>query len=454
MPKDPNLWSGVGERSPARPPVSLCLPTLGLAALMLAGCVGAGGKDVASRNSLNPDTPGSALEETVSPKEGGSPLIAELLARSSVLPAGGSFATVADAVLTADAGAAAAELRIARLRAEAREKNWLPKLGPSVSLTSLNGLAAGLILQQAVFDHGRRKAERAYAAADVEVAAVTLSTDINQRVFEGLTHHVKAERARAQGGVAAKATERLAGFADVMRQRVEGGLSDRSEQQVIDQHLTQMQATLSNDREAALTAEADLAAMASAEAVSVRGIDRLGVVGNSTEPLAVVKTRGEGARSIAEAKMARADLLPGITAQADITGQGIDPGLKMGGSGLLGFGTKEEFAALEATADVVGRRSTEAMETANRRIVSLERQIAALEARQAQGASVLSQTESNMELFVEQYKLGRRSMLELVGQYDTYARMERDQVSLRYEIALLELEIARDRGLLVDGARM
>ena len=50
--------------------------------------------------------------------------------------------------------------------------------------------------------------------------------------------------------------------------------------------------------------------------------------------------------------------------------------------------------------------------------------------------------------------LSRRTLLELVGQYDSYARLERDQVSLGYSIALLELEIARDRGLLVDGARM
>ena len=67
---------------------------------------------------------------------------------------------------------------------------------------------------------------------------------------------------------------------------------------------------------------------------------------------------------------------------------------------------------------------------------------------------VLRQTTGNLELFTEQYKVGRRSLLELVSQYDAYARLERDQASLRYDIALLQLEIARDRGLLVDGARM
>ena len=103
---------------------------------------------------------------------------------------------------------------------------------------------------------------------------------------------------------------------------------------------------------------------------------------------------------------------------------------------------------------MVNRRTNEAAESADRRIVALERQIDSLQNRQTQGAEVLRQTEGNLELFVEQYKLGRRSLLELVGQYDSYARLERDQTALRYEIALLELEIARDRGVLVDGARM
>lgn len=442
MPKDRITGSGAGGNSPARP-----LASLALAALMISGCVG-GGDGLASRNALAP------ADVTSQPAEGGSALIAELQSRKSVLPPGSAYAKVADAVLAADAGAASAELRIARLRSEARAKNWLPKLGPAVTLTSLNGLAAGLMLEQALFDHGKRKAERAYAAADVEVAAVALSSDINQRVFEGLSHYVNVERARAQGAVSAKATERLAGFADVMRQRVDGGLSDRSEQQVIAQKLVEMQATRAADDQAAVTALAELEAMAAGNLQGVRGVDRLPIRSTTTEPLSVVRARGEGQRSIAESRIARAGLMPSLTASADLTSDGIDPGLRLGGAGLLGWGTKEELAALDATTDVVERRTAEASEAAQRRIVALEREIAQLESQQTQGAAVLSQTEANLELFVEQYRLGRRTLLELVGQYDTYARLERDQAGLRYDIALRELEIARDRGLLVDGARM
>ena len=442
MPMDRISGSGAGGHLPVRP-----LVTLALTALLMAGCVGGSGGG-ATKANLDPAAAPAASAE------GGSSLIADLQARRSVLPAGSAYATVADAVLAADAGAAAAELRIARLRSEARAKNWLPNLGPAVTLSALNGLAAGLLLEQALFDHGKRKAERAYAAADVEVAAVSLSSDINQRVYEGLSHYVTAERARAQGAVSSRAAERLAGFADVMRQRVEGGLSDRSEQQVIAQHLAEMQATGGADREAEISAMAELAAMSAQGLDGLRGISRLAVVGNQTEPLSVVRARGEGARSIAESKVARSGLMPSLSASVNAGTGGINPGVNLGGSGLLGIGTREELAALDATADVVARRTAEATETAQRRIVALERQIALLESQQAKGAQVLGQTTANLDLFVEQYKLGRRTLLELVGQYDSYARLERDQVALRYQIALLELEIARDRGLLVDGVRM
>jgi adhesin transport system outer membrane protein len=438
------IGSGAGSRPPARTLAALCLT-----AALLGGCVGFGGEGgFASRANQTPA--GLAPGGVDSPAEGGSALISDLQARRSVLPPGGAYARVADAVLKADSGTAAAELRIARLRSEARAKNWLPKLGPTVSLTSLNGLAAGLLLEQALFDHGRRKAERAYAAADVEVAAVTLSTDINQRIYEGLTHYIRAERARAQGALSTKAYGRMEGFAEVMRQRVSGGMSDNTEQQVISQHLAEMQA----DREAEISAMAELNAMSAPGLNGLRGIDRLGVRGHRSEPLSVVKTRGEGERSIAESRIARAGLMPGLSAIADLTGDGLTPDLRLGGSGLLGMGTRAEFAALDATADVVARRSAEAAESAERRIVALERQIAQLESRMAQGGTVVAQTESNLSLFVEQYKVGRRSLLELVSQYDSFARLERDQVALQYEIALLEIEIARDRGLLVDGARL
>lgn len=422
--------------------------------LLLSGCFG--GVEVPSMLRFGggspPDAP--AAGGALGPQQDvNSPLIADLQARRSIVPPTGSYAEVVDAVLAASSGAAAAELRVARLRAEARSKNWLPQIGPNINLTSLGGLVASLLIEQAVFDNGRRKAEREFAAADVELAAVGLSAEINSRVYAGLSHYIKAERARARSAVARNASDRLAEFEKVMGMRVEGGISDRSEQRVIAQRFAEMRATLEADHQDEATALAALAVLAGRPMHFVRGLDALWTNEKAYDPLSVMQARGEAARAVAEARIQRAGLLPGLTASAGSGSDGVDTGLRLGG-GRLGFGVGADMRALAATAEMMDRRTAEAAETANSHSVALQHQIATLQSSAVEGAEVLRQTTGNLEMFTEQYKVGRRTLLELVALYDSHARLEHDLVSLEFDIALLQLELARDIGGLVDGARL
>ncbi|MES2968356.1 MAG: TolC family protein [Pseudomonadota bacterium] len=381
-----------------------------------------------------------------------SQLIDGLRARHSILPPGGPYEQVARAVIDAASGASAAELRVARLRAEAKSKNWLPSIRPGVTLSSLGALAGSILLEQALFDHGRRKAERAHAAADVEVAAVFLAQDMNQRVYDGLVHYLTIARAQEQAAIAERASARLTEFESVVAMRVQGGLSDRSEEQIITQKRSEMMATLTADRNAAAQAQAELGAMTSRPLTGVRGLDRLPAP-QPAEPLAVVKAVGEAARATAQAQMNRAGLLPGLGVTATGDGDGVTGGLRLGDT-VIGFGTGAALRAADAEADAATRRIDEQRQNSARSIVKLEQDIAALLSREAQGAGVLRQTQGNLDLFVEQYRAGRRTLLELVQQYDAFARLDRDQAAIKYEVARLNLEIARDRGLLVDGDRM
>ena len=382
-----------------------------------------------------------------------SALIADLQARRSILPPNGPFAAISAAVIESGAGVAAAELRVARLRAEAKAKNWLPRIGPSANLNALGALAASILVEQALFDNGRRKAERAYAAADVEVAAVTLASEGNRRVYDGLKHYLAAQRARDQAAVSERAVTRLADFERIMRLRVEGGLSDRSEQRVLQQKYSEMQASLTADRQAEVTAMAELGALTTRDLTGLRGIDPLPPDLATAEPLAVTRARGEGARAIAEAQIAKADMLPGLTASASLGKGGVDGGIGLNG-GNFGFGSGSAREALNATGDLVVRQTAQAAEDANRRIVALQREMQAVQSREAEGAEVLRQTGANLAMFTEQYKVGRRTLLELVQQYEAFARLERDQVALKYIATDLRLQIALERGLLVDGTRM
>ena len=148
-------------------------------------------------------------------------------------------------------------------------------------------------MDQAILDNGRRKAERAFAAADVEVTAVALASDLNQRVYEGLKHYVESQHAAELASMTEAALVRMRDFERIIGIRVDGGLSDRSEYRVIAQKLSEMEATLSQQREAAATARAELAAMSQGGLDGIGGVTTLPADPGAPEPLSVLQARGE-----------------------------------------------------------------------------------------------------------------------------------------------------------------
>lgn len=412
---------------------------------------GVKGPDVASKASMsvNPADPAAQAERAA-----GSERIAALQGRESVLPRGSSFDKVAGAVLSADAGTAAAELRIARLRAEAKSKNWLPSIGPSVSLGSLGALAASILVEQVLFDNGKRKAERAFAAADVEVAAVKLSIDSNRRVHAGLSLFIDAEAARARARIAQSALVRLAEFDRIMTARVAGGVSNLSEQSVLRQKLSEMQALLSEDQDRSAQALAELSAIAAQPMAGLTGLADLPQPPASVVPLAVLLAEAEKDRAVAEASIERAAHLPSLKAGGSLGGGGTGVGLSIGSERMWGFGTGATLAAIEAATDAAGRRVADARQEAVRRIRSLEQRLAGLERQEVGQAEVARQTRRNLDLFEAQYSAGTRPLMELVNLFESLATMERDLVDLRHDRVRTRVEIAREAGVLADGARI
>jgi adhesin transport system outer membrane protein len=121
---------------------------------------------------------------------------------------------------------------------------------------------------------------------------------------------------------------------------------------------------------------------------------------------------------------------------------------------MFGVGTAASLEALDSFADLAARHMADLSQKAHRKIDALQNDMQTLVLREAQGKAVLVQTAGNLSMFTEQYKVGRRSLLELVSEHERTARLARDQAALRYEIVLKRLAIARERGVLVDGAQM
>lgn len=428
------------------------------AAFVLSGCMGGDTMaDIASqspfkmlastKSTVDNDSQVEPAVQTVESSE----IIDDLLSRRSLLKSGSAFDQIATGVLDANSRTAEAELRSAKLRAEAASKNWLPTLGPSLSLSSLGSVVASLVIDQVLFDNGKKKAEREFAKADVEIAAVNLAADSNDRVFTGLDLYLTSLEAREKAELSNAAMSRMNKFVWVMEQRVKGGVSDRSDLEVLRQKAAELESSIQADAEDANIALAELNAMSAVTLGGVKGISTISAPSGLMTPLSVLKAEAEMQRDIAQATMARAGYLPGVSAGATVTSGGSDVGLNVGAENGLGFGTGANLEALEAEKEAAGRRVAQAREDANRELSALEQKLVSAKRQRAQSVQLLEQAKSNLALFEEQVQSGQRALTEAVGVFETKVRTEREALSHKYRVASIELEIAKTMGSLVDG---
>ncbi len=420
-----------------------------MAALMvLSGCLGTPAADSAATRA---DVPPVALEPQM--QDGTtSPLISGLLDRRSVLS--GPFDRVASAVLAANSRAAEADLRAAMLRSQARAKNWLPTLGPSVSLTSLGAVVTSMLVEQVIFDNGRKKAERDYAKADVEVAAVALAQDSNARVKQALHLYLTAEAARARAGVNAASMAQMDRFEYVMSERVRGGVSNMADLQVVQARAAQMRADMAADQDAARSAMAELAAMADGSLDGISGLGSFAPMSSSETPLTVMKAGAESARAVAEARAARAGYLPGLSVGGTVGSNGSDIGAQVAAPNGIGLGLGAALQAIEAEQQSAAAKVGQAQEDATRARVALEGQLATLNRQQTESQAIATQANANFEAFAAQLREGQRTVPEVVGVFETKVRAERDAVMIKYQVAGVQVDLAAALGVLVDGDKI
>ncbi|MCT4555964.1 MAG: TolC family protein [Pelagimonas sp.] len=437
---------------------------LGIAMTMLAGCMTDTGGGIVSRfRNVGPDS--AAVQEAAQAGQGAqtqkavvkpgeaSLIIHALQQRPSVLEAGTPYSEIATSVIASDARVAEAELRVAQLRAEAAKRNWLPKIGPRVSLTSLGDFVADLVINQVIFDNGRKKAERDLAKANVELAAVTLVEDGNDRVYDALSLYLKSQENRALNAHLGRALEDMAHFEWVMDERVKGGVSNMSDLNVMRQKLASIRARAGEAQEAAGTALAELNAMSAQPLDTVSGLGGLRDA-SAGEALGVLRARAERETAIAQAKIARASHLPGLAANGSVGQSGPSYGLEVTTDSLFSLGTMAELKAIEASKQIADRKVAEAREVADREIAAQQRQYAAYQRQAAEAVVLTRQAKQNLDLFRAQYEGGQRQVMDVVGVYETYANALETELELKFKAARAELELARLRGALAEGAQI
>ncbi len=437
------------------PPLLTLLPLLGL--VVLGGCMDQMPELASPFDWQAPDeqvvhSPSSFDQEG---KDSRSPVLDTLKARRSILPAGSSLDGIADLALASSTRTAEAELLTARLRSEAEDKNWLPTIGPKVSLTSLSDVVAGLVIDQVLFDHGRKKAERDYAAADVEVAAVTLSEDMNDRVYTAQSLYIEALRGRDTATLGDRALAQMAHFRRIVDGRVTGGVANKGDLRMVDARINALTTKRDTAIDSGETAQAELAAMTgSAPALSSAAPFDM-TASRDVEALAVLRAAAESERAIARAGVDRAGQLPGISAVGNVLNTGSSASVDLTSDVGIGLGTPARLKAIESTKETARRQVDETREDSARARSRLQNRIRSLERQQAEAEAeaekLARETRETYRFFEAQFRAGQRSDLEVVDIYEQTVLRELDGLEAIYDRILAQLELARDLGLLADG---
>ncbi|WP_165351890.1 TolC family protein [Salipiger sp. IMCC34102] len=417
-------------------------------ALALSAC--AGGEEV-SRSDANPAD--IALQSSPAldpglPGEQTSSLIADLRARRSVLPQG-PYTQLATDVLASRTLPAEQELRAARFRAQSASKNWLPSAGPQVNLTSVGSLVTTLFLEQTVLDNGRKKAERAYANAEVEQASVTLVQAANDRVAEALGLTLTAQAAEARASINDAALPKLDRYAYIMDERVRGGISSPVDARIVRDKLAEMTSQRDLDLEGAAAARAELATMTGGQAVALPDLADL-PADPAVEPLPILQARAKAALADAEADAGKAGFFPGLSAVASL-GSESDAGLTAQMNQNIGFGTRDAMRAIEAEATAARAAVAQTQEDTARRIAALEVERASKLRQLEQARSLAANATETFNTYVTAHREGQRTVREVVTLLEAQVDAARRAAGLRFDVIRTEIDLAALRGTLVDG---
>jgi len=110
-----------------------------------------------------------------------------------------------------------------------------------------------------------------------------------------------------------------------------------------------------------------------------------------------------------------------------------------------------DLKAIDAQRDAAKRQVAQAVEDSNRRLAKLEQQLISVQRQQAQSQSLLDGANANLDLFEQQYDAGQRPVMDVINVYEAKIRSERAHVTHQFEVARIQLEIAKELGLLADG---
>lgn len=384
--------------------------------------------------------------------------VAEAVASPSLVKAndqGGS--TLREAVsaalgYSAKVRSTAADLALAGVDVDIARAGYHPTFQSSAGIGTSNTGDYRIVLSQPLYDWGHTKANVAGARSGQVAAEADLAAEREKTALDAALAYIAVNRGEALVGAAVDnlaVYQRIAGLA---KDRTASGIGDASEVELAGVHTGEAESALEDARGALRNArsvyssrvgrEAD--GLASAPELRLPFGDKEGAAFTASEipAVAAARAREEAARHAMESE--RAGLLPKLSAEAFVRAEddfgdveeGV--GLRITSPTFVGLSNFRRVDASRLQAESAGWAAETARRDALRQVQEYQDREPTLRERLRILGEQLKRAQALRDFYEDQFKIGERSVSDLVNVQADIFRIERSLINARFDILDLQ----------------
>lgn len=355
------------------------------------------------------------------------------------------------------------ELAGAGINAEIARQAYFPTLNSSAGMGTRSDYDYEVTLSQPLFDWGHTRAGITGADAAKRAAIAALRAAEEQAALDAARAQINVQRHAELVEVAQRNVTVHERFLDLATVRSEGGVVDETEARLAAVRLGGARSELEEAHGALRDARSIYRTQIGMESRSSVRVPRLGLtVTNDTDIEALVahapavqaalEREAEARQSV---KLAKAELLPRLSAEAvygATEGASSDKagvGLRVTGPSITGLSNLKRVDAAGMAAETARWTAEAEKREATAQLRALRDRAPTLANQQRIYGIQLEEAQELRALYEEQFKIGERTLVDLVTVQADIVRLERSRVNARYDILDLEYTAAGALGQLL-----
>jgi len=327
-----------------------------------------------------------------------------------------------------------------------------PQFRPGGQIRANGTTSLSLNVSQSLYDGGAAEAQKfagQTTAITREIENLALLNDnIAEDILEYLNYHRNLKTVSVLGGFSGQLRDLL----DLAETRFSGGIGTANEVSLFQLQLAEIETDIAIARS---NAELAISRLVTHDVEKLRAKPTQPQLLEDRIPLEVMAALAARESSRSALEIARSNVLPQVSAVANV---GFDPrsglptddiGIDVSVNDPITFGGNTNLRIAEEDLQLAELDLAEATQDVQLQIRQLLQEFSALQAQQAQTASLADQAQARLDGFEELFLAGEAGITEAVSLIDTVQSTAATQIDLEFQLIETQVEVARLSGSLI-----